>query len=84
MPGFKHFIHIELISKIKDFKIWIVKYCFKCLQEYPNPQPYVQKVPKPTEEAYKRIHQPQFPYLDWLHVQEVIDEGIAKNNLKSK
>ena len=52
--------------------------------ENPNPQPYVQKVPKPTEGAYSRIHQPQFPYLDWLHVQEVIEEGIAKNNLKSK
>ncbi|XP_052066679.1 myotubularin-related protein 13-like isoform X4 [Mytilus californianus] len=68
----------KMLENIKD----LAKQLYN--NEYPNPQPYVQKVPKPTEEAYKRIHQPQFPYLDWLHVQEVIDEGIAKNNLKSK
>ncbi|CAG2192244.1 MTMR5_13 [Mytilus edulis] len=68
----------KMLENIKD----LAKQLYT--NEYPNPQPYVQKVPKPTEEAYKRLHQPQFPYLDWLHVQEVIDEGIAKNNLKSK
>ncbi|KAK3103033.1 hypothetical protein FSP39_015926, partial [Pinctada imbricata] len=52
--------------------------------EVPNPQPYVQKVPKPTDGAYSRIHHPPFPYLDWLHVQEIIDEGMQKFNIKSK
>ena len=54
------------------------------LQENPNPQPYVQKVPLPTEDSFRRIHQPPFPYLDWMHIQEIIDEGLAKHNIKNK
>ncbi|XP_053384706.1 myotubularin-related protein 13-like isoform X1 [Mercenaria mercenaria] len=46
--------------------------------ENPNPQPYVQKVPKPTEGAYARIHQPIFPVLDEDKVQAIIEDGISK------
>ena len=49
------------------------------LQENPNPQPYVQKVPKPTEVAYARIHQPVFPILDEDKINTLIEEGISKN-----
>ncbi|XP_021368098.1 myotubularin-related protein 13-like [Mizuhopecten yessoensis] len=52
--------------------------------ETPNPQPYVQKVPKPTEGAYSRIHQPPFPYLDWVHIQKIVDEGVHKQPVKTK
>lgn len=54
------------------------------LQENPNPQPYVQKVPKPTEGSHERIHQPQFHELDMARVQSIIDEGIAKHSIKNK
>ncbi|XP_023930025.1 myotubularin-related protein 13 isoform X2 [Lingula anatina] len=54
------------------------------INEHPNPQPYTQKIPKPPEGAYSRIHQPQFPILDWIMVQEIIDDGLAKSGIKSK
>ncbi|XP_064634624.1 myotubularin-related protein 13-like isoform X5 [Lineus longissimus] len=54
------------------------------IHEFPNPQVYIQKIPKPTEGAYSRIHQPIFPILDRVHVQEIIDEGLAKSSIKSK
>lgn len=50
--------------------------------ENPNPQPYVQKILKPPEGAFARIHQPPFPTISSLQVQAIIDEGLAKNNLK--
>nr|XP_022319337.1 myotubularin-related protein 13-like isoform X1 [Crassostrea virginica] len=52
--------------------------------ESPNPQPYVQKVPKPTDGAYSRIHQAPFPVLESLSVHKILTEGIEKHNLKSK
>ncbi|KAL3842272.1 hypothetical protein ACJMK2_020304 [Sinanodonta woodiana] len=51
--------------------------------ENPNPQPYVQKVPKPTEGSYARIHQPPFPLLDEDKVNGIIEDGISKA-IKSK
>ena len=48
--------------------------------EHPNPQAYVQKIPKPTEGAYLRIHQPPFPIIDWCHVQEIIDKGQGEQS----
>ncbi|KAI0213842.1 Myotubularin-related protein 13 [Lamellibrachia satsuma] len=54
------------------------------LNENPNLQPYVQKVPKPTEGAYTRVHQPPFPTIDKSRVQEIMDEGMAKHSVKSK
>lgn len=51
--------------------------------ENPNPQAYVQKILKPPEGAYTRIHQPPFPKIDQQQVQNVINDGLAKSNLKS-
>ncbi|KAK9497874.1 hypothetical protein O3M35_003784 [Rhynocoris fuscipes] len=52
--------------------------------ENPNPQPYVQKLLKPPEGAYARIHQPAFPKINSELVQAIIDEGLAKNNIKAR
>lgn len=54
------------------------------LQENPNPQPYVQKIPKPTEGAFTRIHQPTFPLIHMKMVQDIIDEGMSKQSLRAK
>lgn len=50
--------------------------------ENPNPQPYVQKILKPPEGAFARIHQPPLPRVIPETVQAIIDEGLAKSNLK--
>ncbi|GFR59486.1 myotubularin-related protein 13, partial [Elysia marginata] len=49
------------------------------INEFPNQQPYVPKVPKPTEGAYARIHQPQFPELDSKMIQDIIDDGLSNS-----
>lgn len=54
------------------------------LNENPNPQPYVEKIPKPTEGAFTRIHQPPFPTLDGELVKSIMDTGLSKNHLGSK
>lgn len=54
------------------------------LKENPNPQPYVQKIPKPTEGAFTRIHQPTFPFINSKMVQDIIDEGMSKQSLRAK
>ncbi|XP_076471850.1 myotubularin-related protein 13-like isoform X2 [Babylonia areolata] len=54
------------------------------LNECPNPQPYVAKIPKPTEGAHCRIHQLPFPSLNVQTVQDIIEEGMIKHNLKNK
>ncbi|KFM81049.1 Myotubularin-related protein 13, partial [Stegodyphus mimosarum] len=54
------------------------------LNENPNPQPYVQKIPKPTEGAFTRIHQPPFPIICSKIVQDIIDEGMSKQSLRAK
>lgn len=52
--------------------------------ENPNHQPYVQKILKPPEGAFTRIHHPALPHIDYAKVQAIIDEGMAKNNLKAR
>jgi myotubularin-related protein 5/13 len=52
--------------------------------ENPNPQPYVQKILKPPDGAFARIHQLPFPSIIASQVQAIIDEGLAKNNLKAR
>ncbi|XP_039295345.1 LOW QUALITY PROTEIN: myotubularin-related protein 13 [Nilaparvata lugens] len=52
--------------------------------ENPNPQPYVQKILKPPEGAFARIHQPSFPHINEDQVQLILDEGLAKNNLQAR
>ena len=46
--------------------------------ENPNPQPFVAKIPRPTEGSALRVHQPPFPHIDAQQVQDIIDEGTAK------
>nr|XP_018897778.1 PREDICTED: myotubularin-related protein 13 isoform X2 [Bemisia tabaci] len=52
--------------------------------ENPNPQPYVQKILKPPEGAFARIHHPPFPRIDPTRVQTIIDDGQASYNLKAR
>ncbi|XP_070391724.1 myotubularin-related protein 13 isoform X5 [Dermacentor albipictus] len=54
------------------------------LNENPNPQPYVEKIPKPTEGAFTRIHQPPFPTLDGKLVKSIMETGLSRNHLESK
>ena len=54
------------------------------LQENPNAQPYVQKIPRPTDGAYTRVHQPVFPLINNVKVAEIIEEGMAKQKMQSK
>lgn len=54
------------------------------LNENPNPQPYVEKIPKPTEGAFTRIHQPPFPILNGELVKSIMDSGLSRNNQGSK
>ncbi|KAG5884190.1 hypothetical protein JTB14_020713 [Gonioctena quinquepunctata] len=52
--------------------------------ETPNPQSYSQKILVPPEGAFARIHQPPLPAINTEKVQEIINEGFSKNNLKSR
>lgn len=52
--------------------------------EIPSPQSYAQKILVPPEGAFARIHQPQYPAINGEKVQAIIDEGLSKNNLKSR
>ena len=49
------------------------------MNENPNPQPHISKIPQPTEGAFTRIHLPPFPILDSDKIQDMIDnENIKK------
>ncbi|XP_055715970.1 myotubularin-related protein 13 [Phlebotomus papatasi] len=52
--------------------------------ENPNPQTYTQKVLKPPEGAFARIHQPPMPQINSQQVTAIIQEGMAKNDLQSR
>lgn len=52
--------------------------------ENPNPQSYAQKILIPPEGAFARIHQPPLPLINPKQVQVIIEEGLSKNNLKSR
>ncbi|XP_055601637.1 myotubularin-related protein 13 [Uranotaenia lowii] len=52
--------------------------------ENPSPQPYQQKILRPPEGAYARIHQPPMPLIDVQEVQKVINDGIAANDLPTR
>ncbi|XP_037087659.1 uncharacterized protein LOC119108187 [Pollicipes pollicipes] len=47
--------------------------------ESPSQQPYVEKIPRPTEGSFRRIHQPVFPTLQPDVVHRVIEEGRQAN-----
>jgi myotubularin-related protein 5/13 len=52
--------------------------------ENPNPQPYVQKILRPPDGAFARIHQPELSQISQTLVQKIIDEELTKNNLKAR
>lgn len=52
--------------------------------ENPNPQSYAQKILVPPEGAFARIHQPALPVINAAQVQVIIEEGLTKNNIKSR
>lgn len=53
--------------------------------EYPNAQQgYQQRVLRPTEGAFARIHQPSMPQINVALVNSIIKEGISKNDLPSR
>jgi myotubularin-related protein 5/13 len=69
------------------------KLMFKHIQEFaqklyvnecPNIQNYQQKILNPTEGAFTRIHQPEFPKVDATLVQRIINEGMSKNELQTR
>uniref|UniRef100_A0A674I6W6 SET binding factor 2 n=1 Tax=Terrapene triunguis TaxID=2587831 RepID=A0A674I6W6_9SAUR len=47
--------------------------------ENPNPHMAFQKVPRPTEGSHLRVHILPFPKINDSQVQELIQEGLAKN-----
>lgn len=50
----------------------------------PTQQTYQQRVLRPTEGAFARIHQPTMQKIDGVLVAAIIREGIAKNDLPSR
>lgn len=52
--------------------------------ENPNPQNYAQKVLRPPDGAFARIHQPAMPIINCQQVQAIINEGLSKNDLQSR
>ncbi|KAF4533047.1 hypothetical protein B566_EDAN002610 [Ephemera danica] len=52
--------------------------------ENPNPQPYVQKILRPPDGAFTRIHQPELPQINSSLVQKIIDEELSKTSLKAR
>lgn len=54
------------------------------VNENPNHQPYVQKILKPPEGAFARIHHPPFPHIDYAEVQAIIDKGSTTDNLSAR
>ncbi|XP_077177897.1 myotubularin-related protein 13 isoform X1 [Paroedura picta] len=47
--------------------------------ENPNPHMAFQKVPRPTEGSHLRVHVLPFPKVNETQVQDLIQEGLAKN-----
>lgn len=52
--------------------------------ENPTTQTYVQRVLRPPEGAYSRIHQPVLNPLDSDLIQRIIEDGLANNYLESR
>ncbi|XP_065117576.1 myotubularin-related protein 13 isoform X2 [Paramisgurnus dabryanus] len=48
--------------------------------EIPNPHMAFQKVPRPTEGSHLRVHVVPFPWLEEERVEELVEEGFAKQN----
>ncbi|XP_041471709.1 myotubularin-related protein 13-like isoform X7 [Lytechinus variegatus] len=52
-------------------------------EENPTKAQYLQKIPKPSDGAYTRINEHQFPTLNNQKVEEVVTDGQAKAFLQS-
>ncbi|XP_075044599.1 myotubularin-related protein 13 isoform X2 [Mixophyes fleayi] len=63
----------EILKRVKE----LAEQLFK--NENPNPHMAFQKVPKPTEGSHLRVHILPFPKINDLKVQELIQEGVHKN-----
>ncbi len=45
-------------------------------------QPYAQKIPMPAEGAMTRVHQPVFPRLDAVLIEDLIRRGVERSQLE--
>ncbi|XP_037942643.1 myotubularin-related protein 13-like, partial [Teleopsis dalmanni] len=52
--------------------------------ECPNPVTYAQKVLRPPDGSFHRIHQPAFPRINSEKVNVIINEGIKKNCISQR
>lgn len=52
--------------------------------ENPNQLTYVQKVLRPPDGAYSRIHQPPMNHIKGELVQAIINEGLLKNDIPNR
>ncbi|KAM4018235.1 myotubularin-related protein 13 isoform 1-T1 [Anomaloglossus baeobatrachus] len=63
----------ETLKRVKE----LAEQLFK--NENPNPHMAFQKVPRPTEGSHLRVHILPFSKINDLKVQELIQEGVSKN-----
>ncbi|XP_067396875.1 myotubularin-related protein 13 isoform X3 [Emydura macquarii macquarii] len=63
----------KMIKHVRE----LAEHLFK--NENPNPHMAFQKVPRPTEGSHLRVHILPFPKINDSRVQELIQEGLAKN-----
>ncbi|CAJ0964338.1 unnamed protein product [Ranitomeya imitator] len=63
----------ETLKRVKE----LAEQLFK--NENPNPHMAFQKVPRPTEGSHLRVHVLPFPKINDLKVQDLIQEGVSKN-----
>uniref|UniRef100_F6YJ40 SET binding factor 2 n=1 Tax=Monodelphis domestica TaxID=13616 RepID=F6YJ40_MONDO len=66
---------LKMIKHIRE----LAEQLFK--NENPNPHMTFQKVPRPTEGSHLRVHILPFPKINEPRVQELIQEGLVKNQL---
>lgn len=52
--------------------------------EFPNQQIYAQKVLRPPEGSFHRIHQPSFPRINTDKVELIISDGMRKNCISQR
>ncbi|XP_028915382.1 myotubularin-related protein 13 isoform X4 [Ornithorhynchus anatinus] len=66
---------LKLIKHIRE----LAEQLFR--NENPNPHMAFQKVPRPTEGSHLRVHILPFPKINETRVQELLQEGLAKNQI---
>ncbi|XP_078537078.1 myotubularin-related protein 13 isoform X1 [Lissotriton helveticus] len=63
----------KMMKHIKDLAELLLK------NENPNPHMAFQKVPRPTEGSHLRVHVLPFPRINESRVQDLVQEGLSKN-----